>query len=332
MPLSKIERVRAALAGDAPERPPYGFWTHLPGIDLDPPRLAAATAAFAARYELDFIKAMPNGLYCVEDWGCVCDYSEVSKGGVARVVKPAVTAPVDWARIARVDVTRGAFGRELDHLARLVTLAGPDTPVLATVFSPLTVAAKLSGGASRAHLATHPAALRGALQAITEVSCAFARAAVERGCAGVFLAIQEATRQAMDEATYQAFGEPGDRRVLEAAVAAGGWFNAVHLHGEDVLFDLVARYERAALNWHIGETPPAIRDYRAAGGAKPVLGGLQRGHLTRRDLAAVRADIARAMDETGGRGILLAPACVIRHPVDDATLTAAAAAIRALAR
>ena len=38
--MTKHERVRSALRGEAPDRPPYGFWTHLPGIDLDPDRLA----------------------------------------------------------------------------------------------------------------------------------------------------------------------------------------------------------------------------------------------------------------------------------------------------
>src|SRR6185503_1475834 len=105
--MTKQERVRAALRGEVLDRPPYGFWTHLPGIDLDPQRLAEESAAFCARYDLDFLKSMPNGLYCVEDWGCVCDYSEIPRGGVAKVVKPAVGAIEDWDALERLDVTRG---------------------------------------------------------------------------------------------------------------------------------------------------------------------------------------------------------------------------------
>jgi uroporphyrinogen decarboxylase len=101
------------------------------------------------------------------------------------------------------------------------------------------------------------------------------------------------------------------------------------MHGDDVMFDLLKDYDVAALNWHIGETPPSIADYRSGGGTRPIVGGLQRGHITRRDQKAVLADIERTMQETGGRGILIAPACVIRHPVDEATLQAAAAGIRA---
>ena len=108
--------MRVALRGEAPDRPPYSFWTHLPGIDLEPQRLARESASFCERYDLDFLKSMPNGLYCVEDWGCVCDYSDIARGGVAKVVEPSVIAIEDWSSLERVDVTRGSFGRELEHL------------------------------------------------------------------------------------------------------------------------------------------------------------------------------------------------------------------------
>lgn len=330
--MNKLERVRAALTGAAVDRPPYGFWTHLPGIDLDPPRLAEVTAAFAARHDLDFVKSMSNGLYCVEDWGCVCDYSEIERGGVARVTVPAIREAADWAKLTEVDVEQGAFGREQSHFAQLVQRVGPGMPVLATVFSPLTIAGKLSNGLHREHLVSAPGALLQGLETITRVTCRFAEAALARGCAGVFFAIQEASFEVMDEAAYRRFGEPFDRRVLEAAAAAGGWFNAVHMHGDAVMFDLLRGYPVTALNWHIGETPPAIADYRASGGRRAVVGGLQRGHITNRNLEAIRADVERAVAETGGRGLLLAPACVIRHPVDDQTLQQTAAMIRGLAK
>ncbi|HYC46714.1 MAG TPA: uroporphyrinogen decarboxylase family protein [Burkholderiales bacterium] len=329
--MNKLERVRAALRRDSVDRPPYGFWTHLPGIDLDPQRLAAETAAFAQRYDLDFVKSMPNGLYCVEDWGCVCDYGEIARGGVAKVVQAAVNTERDWAGLAHLDVTHGAYGRELVHLETLVKRVGPGVPVLATVFSPLTIAGKLSNGLSREHIARAPESVRRGLEVITAVTCDFARACVARGCAGVFLALQEATRPAFDESAYRTYGEPHDRQVLSAAAQAGAWFNAVHIHGEDILFDVIRDYDVPVLNWHIGETPPSIADYRASGGTKAILGGLQRGHITRRERESIEADIERAITDAAGYGLLLAPACVIRHPVDDATLAWTAARIKALA-
>jgi uroporphyrinogen decarboxylase len=326
--MDALARVQAALAGAPVDRPPYSFWTHLPGIDLDPVQLAEHTAAFATRHGVDFVKSMPNGLYCVEDWGAQTDYSEIERGGVARVVRPAVSAAADWPRLASLDVGRGSFGRELAHLALVVRHLGPRVPVLATVFSPLTIAGKLSNAAHREHARSHGAALHAGLATITEVTCAFARAAIRTGGAGIFLAVQDATRGAFDRAAYAEYGEPYDRRVLAASRDAGAWFDVVHMHGEHVHFELLSRYEVAALNWHIGETPPSIAAYRASGGRRPILGGMQRAHITRGDRAAMRADIERAVAESGGLGLLLAPACVIRHPVNDAVLAEAASIIR----
>jgi uroporphyrinogen decarboxylase len=59
------------------------------------------------------------------------------------------------------------------------------------------------------------------------------------------------------------------------------------------------------------------------------VGGLQRSNLTRRDRSAVLADLKRSIDESDGRGLLISPACVIRHPVDEAMLSWTADTVRA---
>ena len=328
--MNKTERVRAALAGTETDRPPFSFWTHLPRIDHDPDQLAEASAQYCREYDLDFMKSMPNGLYCVEDWGCECDYSEIERGGIGKVVSFAVNEPNDWLRLESVDVQSGAFGRELRHLEQLVAGIDKDTPVLATAFSPLTIAQKLSGGAHRKHLLSDPDKLASGLEIIAEVTINFVRAALERGCAGVFFATQEATFDNLEEDVYRRFARAHDDLVM-AEAARGGWFNVLHMHGDNIMFDLLKDYEIAALNWHIGETRPSIAEYRASGGTKPIVGGLQRTHITKRDMPAILADLQLTLDQSGGRGILVSPACVIRYPVDADVLKAVASAIKALA-
>ena len=44
--MTKRERIRAVVEGREPDKLPYSFWTHLPGIDLDPERLAEETYKF----------------------------------------------------------------------------------------------------------------------------------------------------------------------------------------------------------------------------------------------------------------------------------------------
>ena len=312
--LSKEERVRRALASAEVDRPPYSFWSHFPGIDLDPEALVKHTVRFANELDLDFVKAMSNGLYCVEDWGVAADYSAIGQGGVARVVRTPIAEAADWRGIGRLAVSAPALGRELRHLTGLAGALGRATPLLATVFSPLTIAHKLAGAALERDIRAAPELVLGALEKIALTTADFTRAALAAGCAGVFFAVQDADPDRFDDATYAAFGETFDRIVLDSASPA--WFNVIHMHGDRILFDRLKNYPVTALNWHIGEAPPAVGAYRGAGGRMPIVGGLRRDGLTRCDIASVKDDLGRLLADTAGRGILVSPGCVIRHPVD----------------
>ena len=85
--MTKKERIKAAVSGQKPDCLPYSLWTHMPGIDLDPVLLAEKTYEFYKTYDVDFIKTMNNGMYAIEDFGCEVDYSDIERGGVARVTK-----------------------------------------------------------------------------------------------------------------------------------------------------------------------------------------------------------------------------------------------------
>lgn len=112
----------------------------------------------------------------------------------------------------------------------------------------------------------------------------------------------------MSEAEYREFGEPYDRRTLAAAEDC--WFNMVHLHGSDVMFDLVAGYPAHALNWHDRETMPSLSEgQKRFSGA--VSGGLARwDDLLRGDPDVIRARAADAIQQTAGRRLILASGCV----------------------
>ena len=280
---------------------------------------------FAGELELDFVKAMSNGLYCVEDWGAVADYAAISQGGVARVIGTPIAEAKDWRRIGRLAADAPALARELRHLRLLAAALGPATPLLATVFSPLTIAHKLAGAALERDVRAAPGLVLAALENIALTTADFARQALAAGCAGVFFAVQDADGDRFDDAAYATFGEPFDRMVL--AAAAGGWFNVVHMHGERILFDRLSTYPVAALNWHIGEAPQSVAAYRQSDGGRPIVGGLRRDGLTRCDMASVETDLAGMAAATAGRGVLLSPGCVIRHPVDMAFLRSVATLI-----
>jgi uroporphyrinogen decarboxylase len=86
--------------------------------------------------------------------------------------------------------------------------------------------------------------------------------------------------------------------------------NVLHLHGSDVMFDLVADYPVQVINWHDRETWPTLAEAqeRFAG---CVCGGLQRWDAVVRGTPdLVREQAADAIAQTGGRRFILGTGCV----------------------
>ena len=152
--MNKTERIQAAVFGDQPDHLPYSFWTHLPGFDLDPVRLAEKTYQFYKDHDIDFIKTMNNGMYAVEDYGCAIDASDIEHGGVAKLTGTPILSAADWGKLASCRLDQGSLKRELLSLSLLLEkVKDENVPVLFTVFSPMTTAEKLSGGKLLSHIA-----------------------------------------------------------------------------------------------------------------------------------------------------------------------------------
>src|SRR5436190_713817 len=115
-----------------------------------------------------------------------------------------------------------------------------DAPVVPTVFSPLSLARKLSGERLGHDLRERPADVKRALDAITETLIRFAEAALREGVSGIFYSIQAAGHRLHTVAEYEEFGEPYDHRVL-ASVRDRSSLTIVHGHGDDLMFEHLAR-------------------------------------------------------------------------------------------
>src|SRR5947207_12072471 len=185
--MTKRERVLAAGARRPVGRPPVAFGRHAPDVDHTAEGLAEAMLAFHRRWDLDLIKVMSSGVYCVEDWGCTVAYLG-SPNGAKQCTEHAVKTRADWARIRPLDPGAGALGRELEALRLIVAGKTDDVPVLHTLFSPLTIARKLGGDRLSEDIRTSPKAILEALEAITETLVRYGAAVIHAGAAGVFFA------------------------------------------------------------------------------------------------------------------------------------------------
>src|SRR5690348_2286229 len=196
--MTKTERVRAAIERRAVDRPAVAFWRHVPDVDHTAQGLADAMLAFHRTWDLDLIKVMSSGVYCVEDWGCRVAY-QGHPGGAKRCIEHAVKRPADWARLRALDPSAGALGRELEAVRLIRKGRADDAPILMTIFSPFTIATKLAGDVAVQSIEGEPEALRGALEVITETTAQYAAEALAAGADGIFFATQTASAEAVSE-------------------------------------------------------------------------------------------------------------------------------------
>jgi uroporphyrinogen decarboxylase len=302
------ERIQAALKGAEVDRAPVSLWRHFPGDDMTAAGLAKAMVDWQRKFDFDFVKFMPTGMYGVHDWGAQTEYGP-GFGGSRVLVKPGVSDPNQWPKLAKLDVTQGSYGQELEAIRLAAGELNRTVPIFQTVFSPSTTAIKLRGKEAIEDMRQQPELIKAGLEIITEVTIAFALAVVRAGADGVFFATQGASSQVMTEAEYKEFGVPYDVRVLEA-VRNEGKINLIHVHGEDVFWDLAATYPVDMINWHDRTTFPNLT--QAKDRFKGVLvGGIERTEIAQGTAEQVRWQARDAVAQTGGRRIVVAPSCVI---------------------
>ena len=308
MAMTKTERLMAAIRGEQVDRSPVALWRHFPGDDYRPRDLAAATVAFQRKYGFDFVKVTPASSFCVQDWGSRDRWVGTLEGTREYTFYP-IQAAKDWDKLHPLDPSEGGLGAQLECLRLIGDELIGEVPFIQTIFSPLAHAKNLVGSESLlVHLRRNPDALHRGLEVITETITRFINAALDTGMAGVFYAVQHAQYELLSEQEYAVFGRPYDLRVLEAV--QGLWLNVLHLHGSDVMFDLLADYPIQVMNWHDRETWPTLSEAQDRfDGA--VCGGLARWDVVVRGTPEqVQEQAADALAQTGGHRFILGTGCV----------------------
>jgi uroporphyrinogen decarboxylase len=325
--MSRRERLQAAIDRQPTDRVPFAVWRHFPAVDRSPAGLAQSTLRFHEHYGSDFLKITPRGGYAVEAWGCV-ESEEVLPTGHRACASCAVKHADDWKRIRALDPASAAgWVEELETIIRLgFDRRIGDAPVLPTVFSPLSLARKLSGNRLAHDLREHPEVVTGALEAITDTLIKFADLALREGVSGIFYSIQAASRSVLDPELYARFGEPYDRRVLDE-IHPRSFLTIVHCHGDALMFERLARLPGHVWNWDDRAAGPGLAEAR---GLVPgaVCGGLDQARTLLRGTADEAVEEAReAVASVGGTGVIVAPGCVLLANTPDTTVAAVVKAL-----
>jgi uroporphyrinogen decarboxylase len=303
--VTKRERVWAAVNGQPVDRPPFFFWHHFRPHNV-PRALAQATLDFFGRFDLDIYKIMPDMPYPFP--------------------QNSIQTADDWALLAPLSADAGNLGRMIDTTRLVRAGAGPDVPIVVTVYSPITEARRFAGGPEklRIQLQENPTAVHRALGVIAGNLARYCDALLAAGADGIYFAVQGIAGGWLTEAEFREFSRPYDLQVLDACDA--GWLNVIHLHGgPDLMANLAIGYPGAVLSWEDRLTGVRLADLRGTFPDKAVMGGIdERGPINRGDAGALAAEIRDALAQTdGGRHFILAPGCSVPDDIDEAHLTRA---------
>lgn len=304
----KRTRLEAAIAGEPVDRLPVALWRHWPGDDQDAAALATAHLKWQAEYDWDLLKVGPASSYSVADWG-MTDRWDGHIEGTRTVTFQPVKSPADWEALTPLDPGQGMLGEQIRALQLIGESARAQTPFLATVFSPLSMAKHLAGNeVMLSHMRQYPDSFRRGLETLTESVLRFIDAARGTGIAGIYYAVQHAAYPLLSRAEFESFGRPYDLRVL--AGAGDLWCNMVHLHGSRVMFDMVADYPAAFLNWHDRDSAISLAEglSRTRSAAN---GGVSQWTIHRESPEAALVEARDAREQTSDRRLLLGTGCVI---------------------
>lgn len=303
---SKRKRLEATIAGEKTDRTPIALWRHWPGDDQNAKTLATTTIKWQKDYDWDFVKHSPSSSYTVSAYGLKDQWQGNIEGSRSYLYQPMKTVK-DWATIKPLDPNKGDLAGQLESLQLLRQGLGKTTPIVASIFSPLTQASYLANNTTMiSHLRSNPNALHSALKALTESTIRFVESAKKLGIDGIYYVIQHNRYDLLNISEFNSFGRFYDEQVL--ATVQDLWLNILHIHETNIMFDEVADYPVQIINWHDRDTAPSLsQGLKVFSGAAS--GGISQTTLHQETPDAALAEAADAVKQTKGR-LILGTGCV----------------------
>lgn len=322
---SHRERIQACLKGEQTDRTPIALWRHFPEEDQDPELLAAATIKFQQAYDFDIVKVTPASSFMVKDWGVDDEWQNNPEGSRA-YTKRIIQKPEDWESLEPLEPSAPHLAAQLQCLKLVREGVDTDTPVIQTVFNPMSQAKNLAGNAVlMEHIKQHPKAVMKGLETIAATTVKFIEAARDLGIDGIFYAIQHAQASMLELDEYKLLALPSDQQTLRPA--EGLWCNILHLHGKDVYFSLLRLLNFPIVNWHDRETYPSLRDARGVYRGT-LCGGIQQGTLYSGTPDQVRREAGDAIKQSKGQRFILGTGCVVYYQSAHENIVAAVESAR----
>jgi uroporphyrinogen decarboxylase len=225
--MNKIQRVRAALAGETPDRVPASFWFHFPKEQAHGKESVQAHLAYYRQAGLDFLKIMNEHPYRVD---------------------VDIKNPADWRKIKPAPLSSDFYQAQLDEIKMLTDELGGECLTATTIFNPFSSGNHCSGKKVTEHLKTDPESVNIGLATIAESLAEFSAACIEAGADGIYFSAQGGEADRFSENLFLEAIKPHDLTVLEA-VDNRSDFNILHICKDNIRLHLYSNYPGNIVNW-----------------------------------------------------------------------------------
>jgi len=303
------QRLHKCLASEPVDRPPVALWRHFPVEDQDPGLLAKSIVTFQETYDFDLVKITPASSFCLKDWG-LRDEWRGNPEGTREIIDFPIKKPEDWLKLHPLEVKDHGLSTQLECIRFVKDQLPKNTPIIQTVFNPLSQAKNLVGKNNLVtHIRLYPELVKNALRIITDSTINFLQSMAPLGIDGIFYALQHAQAGLLSIKEFEEFSLPYDLEIL--GYCKGYWLNVLHIHGENIYFDKISSYPCQVFNWHDQQTSPDLATAKLKiSGA--VCGGLRQWETLVNGTPKDVAEEAKiAFEATSGKRFILGTGCVL---------------------
>lgn len=326
---SKKDRFNAILSGEQADRPIVSGWRHFIDKEQNAEDLAETTISFTQKYDWDWVKINPRATYLAETWGNVYDFQDYQTVFPRQRTTVIRTAANLWD----LEVKKAAYSAPLfEQLesVRKIRQGLPDTPLIQTVFSPLTVLLFIVGRSAYVNntvfgienpvtleslFSEHRAAAHHALHVISLTLADYVQELKQAGSDGLFYAVTGTAHPGLfHEAMFNEFSRPYDSIVLEAASDGKNVLHTCGAHAQPERFN---DYRIDGISWDTkAEGNPGLD---AAVTATKV-GGVDHGLFAVNDILQIQTQAKEALSLMKDQPFILSPNCAIPLTVTDEAL------------
>jgi uroporphyrinogen decarboxylase len=292
--VNKIERVRAALAGETVDRVPASFWFHFPPAQAHGEASIQAHTAYYRASGIDFLKVMNEHPY----------HANVN-----------IKTPADWRQVRPAPLSSLFYQEQLDEIKGILDEVGAECLVITTLFGPFASGNHTSDHMVTEHLRADPDWVNQGLAAIADSLAEFALACVDAGASGIYYSAQGGEEGRFTEQEFLHYIKPHDLTVLNA-VQDHGEFHLLHICKDRIRLPLYADYPGHAVNWAATKNNLNLNEGRELF-QRTVVGGMDdRGIVVNGSPAAIRAAVRQVIADFGAKGLILGADCTF--PTDIA--------------